>query len=182
MHPPRAVARETARGHDAMHVRVVQEGLPPGVEDAQKAERGAEVLRRPGDLEERRRTRVEEQVVDHAFVLQGHPSDGVRQGEDDVGVPDRQQLAFTVLEPLIARVCQALRAMPIATRIEGDGAMATDGTLIEMPAQGRSPAVRDRAEHTEVLRGEPAAMDLDEACPVLANDVGHLKGWPGHRF
>src|SRR6266542_3773386 len=161
---------------------MMQQRLAPRVEDAEKAECGAEVLRRPGDVEERRRTRVEEQVVDHAFVLQGQPSEGVRQGEDDVGVPDRQQLAFTVLEPLIARVRQALWAMPIATRTERDGAMATDGTLIEMPAQGRGPAVRDGAEHTEVLRGEPAAMDLDEACPVLANDVGHLEGWPGHRF
>ena len=60
--------------------------------------------------------------------------------------------------------------------------MAAGGTPIEMPAEGRSPAVRNRAKHTEVLRGEPAAMDLDEACPVLANDVGHLEGWPGHRF
>ena len=60
--------------------------------------------------------------------------------------------------------------------------MAAGGTLIEMPAEGRSPAVLNRAKHTEVLRGEPAAMDLDEACPVSANDVGHLEGWPGHRF
>jgi hypothetical protein len=41
-----------------VHVWVVQEGLPPGVEDAQKAERGAEVLRRSSDLEERRSTRL----------------------------------------------------------------------------------------------------------------------------
>ena len=89
MHPPRAVAGETARGHDAVHVRVVQEGLPPGVEHAEKAECGAEVLRRPGDLEERRRTRLEEQVVDDALVVQGQPREGVREGEDNVGVPDR---------------------------------------------------------------------------------------------
>jgi hypothetical protein len=25
-------------------------------------------------------------------------------------------------------------------------------------------------------------MGLDEAGPGLANDVGHLKGWPSHRF
>jgi hypothetical protein len=60
--------------------------------------------------------------------------------------------------------------------------MAAGGTPIEMPAHGRGPAVRDGAEHPQVLRGEPGAMGLDEACPVLANDVGHLKGWPGHRF
>ncbi len=37
------------------------------------------------------------------------PPERVRKGEDDVGVPDRQQLAFALGEPLIARVrkCQA---------------------------------------------------------------------------
>ena len=60
--------------------------------------------------------------------------------------------------------------------------MAAGGTAIEMPTQGGGPAVRDGAKHTQVLRREPGAMGLDEACPVLANDVGHLEGWPGHRF
>ena len=182
-HAPTACRRvETARGHDAVHVRMRQQRLAPRVEDAEKAECGAEVLRRPGDLEERRCARVEEQVVDHAFVLQGQPGEGVRQGEDDVGVPDRQQLAFALGEPLVARVRQALGAVPIATRVEGDGAMPAGGTPIEMPAQDRGPAVRDGAEHTQVLRRQPGAMGLDETCAVLANDVGHLEGWPGHRF
>ena len=54
--------------------------------------------------------------------------------------------------------------------------MATSGTPIEMRAQGRGPAVRDRAKHTQVLRGEPGTMGLDEACPVLANDAATSKG------
>ena len=99
-----------------------------------------------------------------------------------MGVPDRQQLAFALGEPLVARVRQALGAMPIATRVERDGAMATGGTAIEMPAQRRGAAVGDRAEHAQMLRRQPGPMRLDEACPVLANDVGHLEGWPGHRF
>jgi len=152
------------------------------VEDAQHAERGAEMLGCARNLKERCGTRLEEEIVHHPFVLQRESREGVRQGEDDMGVPDRQQLALPLGEPLVARVRQALRAMPIATRVERDGAMAAGGTPIEMRAQGRGPAVRDGAKHTEVLRGEPGAMGLDEACPVLANDVSHLKGWPGHRF
>lgn len=60
--------------------------------------------------------------------------------------------------------------------------MAAGGTAIEMPAQRGSPTPFDRTQHTEVLCGQPGAMGLDEPCPVLANDVGHLEGWPGHRF
>ena len=58
--------------------------------------------------------------------------------------------------------------------------MSARGTAIEMPAQGGGSAVGDGAEHTQVLRRQPGAMGLDEACPVLANDVGHLEGWPRH--
>jgi hypothetical protein len=60
--------------------------------------------------------------------------------------------------------------------------MAASSTLIEMPTQGRSPAVGDGAQHTEMLRCQPAPMGLDEACPELANDIGHLEGWPRHRL
>ena len=60
--------------------------------------------------------------------------------------------------------------------------MSARGTAIEMPAQGGGSAVGDGAEHTQVLRRQPGAMGLDEACPVLANDVGHFEGWPRHRF
>ena len=60
--------------------------------------------------------------------------------------------------------------------------MAAGGTPIEMRAQRRGPAVRDGTQHSQVLRRQPRAMGLDEACPVLANDVGHLEGWPGHRL
>jgi hypothetical protein len=86
MHPPRPVGRETARGYDAVYVRVVQECLPPGVQDAQKAERGAEMLRRARDIQERRGTRLEEQVVHHSFVLQREPCESMGKGEDDMGV------------------------------------------------------------------------------------------------
>src|SRR5205823_1124574 len=110
------------------------------------------------------------------LVLQRESRKRVWEGEDDMGVPDRQQLAFTLREPLIARVRETLRAMPIATRVERDGAMPAGGTPIEMPTQRCRPAVCDGAKQPEVLCGQPGAMGLDEACPGLANDVGHLEG------
>ncbi len=55
-------------------------------------------------------------------------------------------------------------------------------TAIEMATQRRRPAAREGAEHAPVLRGQPGPVRLDEAIAVLSDDVGHLKGWPGHRF
>jgi hypothetical protein len=161
---------------------MMQQGLAPRVEHAEKAECGAEVVRRPGDLEERRRTRVEEEVVDDSLVLQGQAGEDVRDGKDDVGVPDRQQLAFPLGAPLIARVRQALWTVPITTRVVRDGAMAAGGTAIEMSTQRGSSTAFDRPQHTKVLRGQPGAMGGDEARAVTTDDVSHLAGWPGHRL
>ena len=92
MDPPRAGrARGRPTGIDAVDVRVVQQILSPRVEHAEKADRGTEMLRRAGDLEERGGTRLEEQVVDDPFILQGQPRELVREREDDVVVPDREE-------------------------------------------------------------------------------------------
>jgi hypothetical protein len=57
------VERETAGRDDAMHVRMADEGLPPGVEDAEDADLGAEMARVGRDLTEGRRGRLEEPRV-----------------------------------------------------------------------------------------------------------------------
>lgn len=59
--------------------------------------------------------------------------------------------------------------------------MPTGRTAIEMTTQGGGAAARDGAQHAPLMRGH-AALRLEEASAVLANDVGHLEGWPGHRF
>ena len=60
--------------------------------------------------------------------------------------------------------------------------MVTARTPIEMATQCRRATARDGAEYAVVLRGQPGPVRLDEAIAVLSNDVGHLKGWPRHRF
>ena len=54
-------------------------------------------------------------------------------------------------------------------------------TAIEMAAQRRRAAARDRAEHAPVLAGQPGAVPLEKPLAVLSDDIGHLKGWRGHR-
>ena len=54
--------------------------------------------------------------------------------------------------------------------------MAARGTAIEMPAQRGGPTAHDRPQDTEVLRGEPDAMTLDEACAVTTDDGDVILG------
>ena len=152
------------------------------MEHAQKADRGAEMRRVRGDLEQRGCARAEEQIVDDFFILQREPREFVRQREHDMVVADGQQFLLPSREPLIAGVRQALRAVPIATRVVRDGAMSTARAAIEMATQRGRAAAREGAKHPPVLPSQPGPVRLDEAIAVLSNDVGHLKGWPGHRF
>ena len=160
----------------------MQQILAPGVEHAQKTDGGAEMFRVGGDLEQCRRTRTKQEIVHDRFVLESEPREFVRQREDDVVIADRQEFVLTGRQPLVAGVRQTLGAVPIATRVVRDGTMITAGAAIEMAAQRRRTAAREGAEHAPVLRGQPDPVRLEEPIAMCANDVGHLKGWPSHRF
>ena len=68
-----------------------------------------------------------------------------------------------------------LRAVPIATAVEGDGGtMSTAGALIDMPAKSGGATARDCAQDLEVRPADPRSVALDEVCSCAANDVGNL--------
>ena len=60
--------------------------------------------------------------------------------------------------------------------------MSAAGASIAMTAERRCAATDDGVHHLAVLRGEMRSMPLDEAAAGYAEDVGHLKGGPAHRF
>src|SRR5262249_48631802 len=68
---PSSIGRETAARHDAMDMRVMREGLPPGVQNGDHAAFGAEVAGIGTDEANGLRRRLEQDVVDDRLVLQG---------------------------------------------------------------------------------------------------------------
>ena len=64
MYPLRPIGRQPADRDHAVHVRMVQQRLAPGVEDAEEADRRAEVFRVGRDLQQRGRARAQEEIVD----------------------------------------------------------------------------------------------------------------------
>jgi hypothetical protein len=69
--PTRAVGRQPAAGHDAMHVGVMLEVLTPGVEHGEEPDLGAEVLGVGSDPLQGLGGGLEQEAVDDARVLQG---------------------------------------------------------------------------------------------------------------
>ena len=60
--------------------------------------------------------------------------------------------------------------------------MSAAGASIAMTSKSRRAATDDGVHHLAVLGGEMRSMPLQEAAAGYAEDVGHLKGGPVHRF
>jgi hypothetical protein len=69
--PTRVIERQSAGGHDTMHVRVMFEFLIPGVEHTEEADLGAEMFGIASDCEEGCSTVLQQEMVQQFLVLQG---------------------------------------------------------------------------------------------------------------
>ncbi len=149
-YPARAVQSDAAAGNDAMQVRVMPEGLSPGVQHGKKPVTGRQP--RFPEIEQRLGRCAKQNAVDDTRVLKRQGSELMRQRKDNVEVGDRQQLAHSFIEPLDTRGGLALRTMPIATRVVGHFAVAALVALIYMAAQGLGTTGRNVAKNS-ALRG-----------------------------
>ena len=57
--------------------------------------------------------RFEKQVVHHFLILTEHKVQFARHGKHDMEIPDIQQIALLVFNPLFFGHCLAFRAMPV---------------------------------------------------------------------
>ena len=79
--PLRAVGREPAAGHDAVHVRMVRQRRAPGVQHQRGADARAEMLRIGGDGLQHLGGHIEQQPVDDGLVRVRDVGDRRRQRE-----------------------------------------------------------------------------------------------------
>jgi hypothetical protein len=134
-----------------MHVRMADQGLPPRVEDAQHADRCAEVARVGRDVTERRRTRLKEPRVEACAIPIGQGQQSVWEREDDVHIGHVEQVSLARVKPTLPRLRLALWAVPISARVIGDGLMSAGATPIEMPAERGRATARERPEYGSLL-------------------------------
>ena len=141
--PAGVVEGEAAGRNDAVDMRMMFQLLVPGMEHAEEADVGAEMLGITSDFEQRFSAGVEQQTVDDLLILQGQGCQEVREREDQVHVVRRQEFPAALLEPTIPGVSLALGAVPVSARVVRDGAIPAARTLIPMPAEGGGTAALD---------------------------------------
>jgi hypothetical protein len=135
-----------------MHVGMVEQILPPGVQDGEEADLGPEVLGIGGDGAQGLGCGAEEEAVDPSFVLGGEGGDRVGHGEDDVEVRGVEELGLTVLDPFRPGERLAAGAMAIGARVIPDAGVLAVIAPLDVAAEGGGPAGLDRA-HDPPLGG-----------------------------
>lgn len=159
-----AIRRQSSSRDDAVNMGVQQQVLPPGMQDTNQADFSAQVFGVGRHLQQCLGAGFEQQIVEQALVVQRQHVEFVRHGEHDMEVVGRQQVTLPGSEPAIARLCLALRTVPIAARVVGDGRLVSaTGTGIDMAAQRRCAASLDGPECLELLEIETLLVPVQEA-------------------
>ena len=111
--PTGMIGPQAATGHYAMDVRMVRQGLPPGMKNGEEPDFGAEVFWVQGYGLESGRSGVEQKFVEHGLILQRQRIELFGDGEDDVVIVDGQQFSLALFDPLLAGQVLALRAVAV---------------------------------------------------------------------
>jgi hypothetical protein len=158
-----------------MDVRMMLQGLAPGVKNHGHTELGAEMPGIGRDGGECLSRRAEQDRVDDRLVLERDLADRCRQCEDDMKVRHRQQFGLPIREPLGPRQPLALRAMAVAAGVVGEARCATIIALLDMAAEHRRSARRDGAHDAPLDSPEMTGMRLSECFAMAAEDVRYLQ-------
>ena len=86
---------------------------PPGMEDGEKADVGAQPARIGGEFRHGARRRRKQDGVDRGLVLKSDGGDGRRHGENDVEIGNVEKLGAACGKPFLARGALAFGAMTI---------------------------------------------------------------------
>ena len=90
--------------------------------------------------------------------------------------------ACRCLHPLARRRALALRAMPVAAGVVGDGGVAAGAVLAarDVAAERRRAAALDRRHHLQLAKAQVATVGGTPSAAMVAEDIRDLQGRAGH--
>ena len=152
------IERDAAARHDHMDMRMMRQRRPPRMKHGRDSDPGAEMPGIGGDGHHRLGRRPEQQIIDQRFVLQGDVGDLGRQGEDDMEIPDRQQIGLALGQPGPCGITLAFGAMPVAATVIGDPLMAAVRAGLDVTAKGGGTAMFDRRHDLQLKQAQMSGM------------------------
>src|SRR2546422_2731268 len=158
-----------------MDVRMMLQGLAPGVKNHGHTELGAEMPGIGRDGGECLSRRAEQDRVDDGLVLERDLADRCRQCEDDMKVRHRQQFGLPIREPLGPRQPLAFGTVTVAARVVSDAGCTAIVALLDMAAEHRRPARRDGAHDPSLDAPEMTGACLSKRFAMAAEDIRNLQ-------
>jgi hypothetical protein len=151
------------------------------VENAEKADLRAQVLRICRDRLQGLGCRSEQQIVHLPFVLQAQLGEGFWQRKDDMKIFARQEFSLTFFQPRCSGQRLTLGAMAIRTGVVRVSFVAALITSFQVTAEGRCATQFDRAHHPLLPCGQRGSVRLVKLGAVGAHDIGDFQRWPHWR-
>jgi hypothetical protein len=173
--PAPAIEGDAAARNEAVDMRVMGDRLSPGMQHRDQAEPGGQAP--DGERHERLGRCAHQEAVDSLLVLESDLGSRRRQGEDDVEIGNRQQLRLTSRQPLRSRRPLTLRTMAVSARVVGDAGKPAV-TALDVAAERRRAARRDRADHAPLDAPEMSGVRPFVSLAMVAEDVGQFERRP----
>lgn len=158
----------------------MQQVLPPGVENGEEADLGAEMFGIAGYRKQGLGGGAKENAVDFTWVVESDLGDGFGDGEDNVEVFDGEQLGFAGFQPAGSFRILALRAVPVSARVIRITSVRAMAALFDVAAENGRAADLDGAHDARLSarEGPRGAEGFSET----SKDGGQLEGRPGHGY
>jgi len=144
------------------------------------ADAGAKVLRIGGDRQQGLGRDLEQEVVEDSLVLVGDIGNRAWQCEHEVIIRHRQQVGLALGEPVLGGGALALRAVPVAAGVVGDGGIGAVRAARDMAAEGGRAAALDGRHHLQLVKADMAGMGLTPCYAMAAEDIRNLQSRPRH--
>ena len=178
--PVFAIKGEAAAGHDHMDMRMEGHCRSPAMENGGDTDPCAEMFGIGGDGDGGLGGGLEQEIIDHRFVLIGNVSDLGWQGEDDMVIGHRQQFGLAGSEPVLCRRSLTFWTVAIPATVIGDMTVSTVLASCDMPAKRCRAAGFDRRHRLMLAEADMAGVSVTPCRPMVAEDVRDLQRWSPH--
>ena len=136
--PARAVEGKRAAWDQTVQVKVIQQGLIPGVENGEETDLAFQMG--SSEIGKSFRHRLEEDVEENLLVGEDQRIQFMRKSKDQMEVADRKKLRFLGLDPFISGRRTTPGTMPVPARVEKGAFKAAGIAPLQMTAQRFSAA------------------------------------------
>ena len=138
------------------------------MQDGDHTDLGSQVFRIGCDFQQGLCAGSEQQIVKQTRVFQSQHIEFVRYGEHDMEIAGVEEFAFPCCQPALAGLCLTLGAVPISTRVVGDGLITATRASIAMSAEGSCAAALNGTKGFELLKVKARSIPIQEAIALRA--------------